>query len=147
MDKSSFTSRTRNAHAFQRMMVNSLLHMAHTKVEHASRLAKHAAQSTTVPSNVLSRETLNAIWVFVTSMLCSCSARTRIILGYLVRLNTISKIRMDYKGSGESGRREAQIHWLYKENPCEHAGRRVFKMWMYRRTCRHQHQRALCLVE
>jgi hypothetical protein len=55
-------------------------------------------------------------------------------LGYFVGLNTIYKIRMNYKGSGESGHRDVQIHRLYKENPCEYAGRRVFKMWMYQST-------------
>jgi hypothetical protein len=41
MDKSSFSSRTRNAqgHALKRMILNGI---GYDKVEHAFRLAKHA---------------------------------------------------------------------------------------------------------
>jgi hypothetical protein len=77
MDKSSFSSKTRKTHALQRMIMDNLRYMASTKVEHASRLAKHCWQNTLhrpspAHSNApLSRKMMNVIWVLI-AVLMQC---------------------------------------------------------------------------
>src|SRR6266567_6340675 len=96
MDTSSFSARTRTAHALKRIISNSMHHMprSNTRCGWQNTLRRPSPAHSNAPP---SRDTLNFIWVLITSAERLCSARERRKLGYVGGLKTICRIRMNYK--------------------------------------------------
>src|ERR1700761_516029 len=96
MDKSSFSARTRTAHALKRMISNNMRHMpgSNTRLDWQNTLRRPSPAHSIAP---LSRETLNVIWVLITSAEPPCIAGKLRNLGYVGGLKTICKMTTSHR--------------------------------------------------